>query len=134
MFHNVTQAYDLTDASLEILIMLLGAFILGWLFHKFFFCNSGAAPAKGNKKDDLTMIEGVGPKISELLHDAGIHSFQALSDTSTGRLKSILEAAGPRFKMHEPNTWPKQAKLAAKGKWGELEEYQDFLQGGKDHA
>jgi len=49
-------------------------------------------------------------------------------------LKSILESAGARFKMHDPGTWGKQAELAAKGKWSDLEEYQDFLMGGKDHA
>ena len=132
MFNNITQAYDFTDATLEILIMLLGAFILGWLFHKFFF--GCTACKRRDQKDDLTKIEGIGPKIAELLNAGGIYSFQSLSETPNGVLKSILESAGARFKMHDPGTWGKQAELAAKGKWSDLEEYQDFLMGGKDHA
>jgi len=134
MFNNVTQAYDLTDASLEILIMLLGAFILGWLFHWMFFKATCKPCARRDQKDDLTTIEGVGPKIAKLLNGAGIYSFQALSESNVDFLKGVLNAAGPRFKMHEPTTWAKQADLAANEKWQELEEYQDFLQGGKDHA
>ena len=134
MFNNVTQAYDLTDASLEILIMLLGAFILGWLFHWMFFQAKCKPCARRGQKDDLTTIEGIGPKIGQLLNGAGIYSFQALSEANVDFLKGVLTAAGPKFKMHEPTTWPKQAELAANEKWQELEEYQDFLQGGKDHA
>lgn len=134
MFQNITQAYDFTDASLEILIMLLGAFILGWLFCKIFCgCTSGAAADDG-QVDDLTVIEGIGPKIAGLLNDDNIRSYKKLSGTSVSVLKDILENAGNRFKMHDPSTWPKQAGLASRGKWDELEEYQDFLMGGKDKA
>jgi len=42
-----------------------------------------------------------------------------------------LEAAGSRYKMHDPSTWPKQAELAAKGKWDQLAILQDELSGGK---
>lgn len=132
MFNNVTQAYDLTDATWEILIMLGIAFLLGWLFHWGFFCTCGKSKVQG--KDDLTLIEGIGPKIEGLLNDAGIQSFAVLSETNKSTLKQILRDAGPRFKMHEPTTWAKQAKMAEKGDWKGLEEYQDFLLGGKDHA
>jgi hypothetical protein len=43
-----------------------------------------------------------------------------------------LAAAGDRYKLAKPNTWPKQAGLAAAGKWGELQEYQDYLDKGVD--
>ncbi len=133
MFNNVTQAYDLTDATWEILIMLGIAFLLGWLFHWGLFC-ACHRKSKVQEKNDLTRIEGIGPKIEKLLNDAGIQSFETLSKTSKSTLTQILRNAGPQFKMHEPTTWPKQAKMAAKGNWKELEEYQDFLLGGKDHA
>ena len=83
------------------------------------------------KADDLKKIEGIGPKIAELLIQAGIKTFTDLSATKKTDLKNILEAAGNRYKMHDPSTWPKQAKLAAKGKWNKLATLQDELSGGK---
>jgi predicted flap endonuclease-1-like 5' DNA nuclease len=83
------------------------------------------------KSDDLKIVEGIGPKIEELLHEAGIKTWQALSETSADRLKEILDAAGPSFQIHDPGTWPQQAGLAAAGKWDELKKLQDDLSGGK---
>lgn len=85
---------------------------------------------ESNKKDDLTKVEGIGPKIKGLLYDAGIYTFKQLSNTSLDKLKQILDDAGPRFKMHKPLTWAQQAKLAAAGKWDELKKWQDELKGG----
>ena len=82
-------------------------------------------------KEDLTKIEGVGPKIAELLNAAGISSFAALAKADAKVLKSVLDKAGSRYKMHDPTTWPKQASLAAAGKWDELKKLQDSLKGGK---
>jgi large subunit ribosomal protein L27 len=91
------------------------------------------APKKGKKEgDDLKKIEGIGPKIAELLNEAGITTFAQLSETSVERIQEILEAAGPRFSIHNPSTWPKQAELAAAGKWDELKAWQDELDGGKE--
>ena len=87
--------------------------------------------AKKAIKDDLKKIEGIGPKIASLLNDAGINTFAQLSKASNKKLKGILEAAGSRFRMHDPGSWPKQAKLAAGGKWEELKKLQDELDGGK---
>lgn len=84
-----------------------------------------------DKKDDLTKIEGIGPKIEGLCHNAGIYTFQQLSVSSVEKLKVMLTAAGPRYQMHDPATWPAQAKLAANGKWDELKTMQDNLKGGK---
>jgi len=81
--------------------------------------------------DDLTKIEGIGKKITELLVAENIVSFKDLSKASGKKLKGILEAAGGKFKVHDPASWPKQAKLAAAGKWAELEELQQELTGGK---
>jgi small subunit ribosomal protein S1 len=87
--------------------------------------------AKADKGDDLKKIEGIGPKIAGLLTEAGIGDFEALSGAELDRLKEILEEAGSRYKMHDPTTWPEQAKLAFEGKWDELKELQDKLKGGK---
>ncbi len=83
------------------------------------------------RQDDLKAIEGIGPKIAGLLKEQGITSWKALSQASVDTLKEVLHKAGPRFKLADPNTWPKQAQLADEGKWEELQEYQDFLNGGK---
>ena len=93
--------------------------------------NALPAKPKSSKKDDLTKIEGIGPKIKDLLHADGIMSFSDLADAKTDRLKKILEDAGPRYKMHNPGSWPRQSRLAADGKWAELQKLQDELDGGK---
>jgi len=78
------------------------------------------------------MIEGIGPKIEELLHEAGIDSFETLASKKATEISEILLAHGSRYKMFDPTTWPKQAKLAAKGKWDELQALKDSLQGGRE--
>lgn len=82
-------------------------------------------------RDDLTKIEGIGPKIKQLLYDGGIKSFDKLAKTEPSAIKKILDAAGPRYQMHNPTSWPKQSHLAATGKWEELKKLQDILDGGK---
>ena len=86
----------------------------------------------GYRSEYLQIVEGIGPKIEKLLHAAGIKNWDDLADTHASDLKEILENAGPRYKMHNPTTWPKQAKLAASGKFDELKVYQDELDGGKE--
>ena len=81
--------------------------------------------------DDLKTIEGIGPKIEELLHNADIKTYATLSTTSADAIKEILSAAGGRFSTHDPTTWPEQAKLAAAGEWDKLKTWQDELDGGK---
>lgn len=83
------------------------------------------------KPANLTIIEGIGPKIQELLNKAGIVSFDQLAETSPADLKKILATAGKRFQMHDPSTWTAQAKLAAAGKMEELKVLQVELKGGK---
>ena len=85
----------------------------------------------GTVKDDLKKVEGIGPKIQELLNNDGIWSFIQLSEATVNRLKKILDDAGPRYRMHTPETWPEQAKMAAEGKWEELKIWQDNHKGGR---
>ena len=78
-------------------------------------------------EDDLTKIEGVGPVIATTLANAGVTSYAALADTEVASLADMLE--GVRG-SHDPATWPQQAALARDGKWDELQELQDKLNGG----
>ncbi len=82
--------------------------------------------------DDLTEIEGIGPKISNILGSAGYGSFYEISKADPEDIKNILEKAGDKYKMHDPASWPKQAKLAAKGRWADLHKLQEELDGGKE--
>ena len=91
---------------------------------------AAAAPKSSGKPDDLRKIEGVGPKIAEHLAVGGIVTFSDLADAPQEKLKQILTDAGPRYKMHKPDTWPMQAALARDGKWDELKVLQDELDGG----
>ena len=91
---------------------------------------TGAGTAKA-KRDDLKKVEGIGPKIEGLLHAAKITTFKKLSETKISVIKAILEKAGPRYQMHDPATWPKQAGMAAKGDWAKLQKWQDAHNGGR---
>lgn len=80
---------------------------------------------------NLKIVEGIGPKIEQLLKDGGINNWQDLAEATLERLQEILTAAGERYRIHDPNTWSNQATLAAAAKWAELEKYQDELKGGR---
>jgi predicted flap endonuclease-1-like 5' DNA nuclease len=81
--------------------------------------------------DDLTVIEGIGPKIAELCHGIGIRTWAELSVTEVSLLRTMLTDAGQRFKAHDPGTWPRQAGLLATGAWAEFRAYTDELDGGR---
>lgn len=83
------------------------------------------------ENDDLTVVEGIGPKIQELLNQFGIHSYHQLAETDVNRLKEILASGGGQLAMHDPGTWPAQANLAANDQWDNLKAIQGFLKGGK---
>ena len=85
-----------------------------------------------NNPEDLKLVEGIGPKIEEVLKNAGIQTWKDLAGSDPDQLRTILQEAGGRFRMHNPATWPKQAKMAVKGKWEKLKEYQDYLKGGRE--
>ncbi len=82
-------------------------------------------------EDDLKIVEGIGPKIEELFHNAGISTWKALAETAIERCQKVLDNAGDNYKLHKPETWPKQAEMAYLGKWKELKEWQDKMDGGK---
>jgi predicted flap endonuclease-1-like 5' DNA nuclease len=81
--------------------------------------------------DDLKVVEGIGPKIEQLLNNEGILTFAQLAATAPSRIKEILVAGGSRFQMHDPTTWPDQSAFARDGKWTELKTWQDELNKGR---
>ena len=86
-------------------------------------------PEKQVEADDLTRIEGIGPKVAKTLAKAGISTFEALASTSVEDIQKILMDA--KLQMMDATTWPQQAELAAKGDWDALEKMQDSLSGGR---
>ena len=92
----------------------------------------GAAAAAGKKEgDDLEIIEGIGPRIAELLRASGITTFAQLAATPQSELQAILDKGGPAFNRADPETWPEQAALAAKGDTEGLKKLQAQLIGGR---
>lgn len=81
--------------------------------------------------DDLTKIEGIGPKINVALKDKGISTFEELAKLKAKDIKDILDEHGSKFNTHATTSWPKQAKLAAKGEWEKLAKLQNELIGGR---
>jgi len=90
-----------------------------------------AAMGKSIKEDDLTVVEGIGPKIRELFHNFDIKTWAALADTSVEKCQEVLNSGGKRFEIHRPATWPDQAKMAALGQWEALKKWQDEHDYGK---
>lgn len=91
---------------------------------------AGFKVKQNNGQDDFTLIEGIGPKINELIHNDGIHTFAELANTHVDAIQKILDNAGPRYKLARPGTWPAQSDMAASNKWDSLKAWQDELDGG----
>jgi small subunit ribosomal protein S2 len=80
--------------------------------------------------DDLTKIEGMGPKAAEALVNSGMDTFAKLAEAEPDVIREILTEANSRMSHLDPATWPKQAKMAADGKWDELNEWQEKAKAG----
>jgi predicted flap endonuclease-1-like 5' DNA nuclease len=179
---STAESYGKGTAMTEIIIMLLVAFILGYLLRYFLSkdkqdetdwkekydllnkqyqslldenqkltdenenlkselanCNkkqekltfASDVSQKPARKDNLKKIEGIGPKIEQLLYAEAIFTWDDLAKTEVSVIQAILDKAGSRYKMHNPESWPFQAELAAKGKWDELNKWQDEHKGGR---
>ncbi|MCW8981805.1 MULTISPECIES: 50S ribosomal protein L21 [Altibacter] len=89
-----------------------------------------AAAKKADKADDLKKIEGVGPKAAEAMVNAGLDTFAKVAKAKPEAIAEILTEASSRLSHLVTDTWPKQAKLAAEGKWDELTALQEKLDGG----
>lgn len=137
MFSQVTRSYDLTDATLEIICMLLVAFLLGYLLALLIYRRPRSSAIYVSSTwekqvDNLKIIEGIGPKIESLLNKSDVYSFVDVVNVGISWLQDILDEAGTKYQIHNPKTWPDQAELAMEEKWSELKEYQDLLTAWKE--
>lgn len=134
------SVYTITDPTWEVVVMLLVTFLLGVLFRHFWGSTYGIKYG-GNtdtlhkfatmKRDDLKIIEGIGPKIEDLLKANGMAKLSDLAASDSAGIKEVLRNGGERFQMHDPSSWADQAALAVESKWADLEEYQNLLIGGR---
>lgn len=100
---------------------------------KAFVLDAAAAKAAGFKlksPNDLTVVEGIGPKINELFNNVGVVTFAQLANQTVPQMQKVLDDAGARYKLAKPGTWAQQAALAAENQWSELKALQDKLSGG----
>ena len=127
---------------------VLGALVgwlLSWLFNRLFGRTEVheiadttlvAAPpallpvAAAARVDDLVIIEGIGPRIAELLRRHGIDTFDKLARADSAALWAILDKGGPRYRLANPGTWPAQALYCVRGDWDGLKRYQEELYAG----
>ncbi len=93
--------------------------------------DAAAVLGKRIQRDDLTVIDGIGPKIADLCHGIGIRTWAELSTTEVSLLRTMLNDAGQRFKAHDPSSWPEQAALLAVGDWSEFRAFTAQLDGGR---
>ncbi len=86
--------------------------------------------ATKNGKDDIELIEGIGPKIAKVLADNGITTFAALAAAKADDMAAMLKASGGRFSAASAGTWAEQAALLRDGKMDEFKKLTDELVGG----
>lgn len=79
------------------------------------------------KAEDLTIIEGIGPKLESILNEAGVKNWNDLAEIDDFELRAILKSAGDAYQIIDPKTWPAQAQLAINGDWDLLKEYREEL-------
>lgn len=124
---------------LVLLIIVVVVLILLWLFARW-FASRGKAPATpatraevftptASKEDDLTLIEGIGPKINNILKAGGVTTFAQLAAMTPDEIMRMIQAQGIR--LADPASWPEQARLAANGDMAGLKALQDQLVAGR---
>jgi large subunit ribosomal protein L27 len=82
--------------------------------------------------NDLTVIEGIGPAIAHLCINRGITTWWSLANADLALLRSMLAEAGPKYQVHDPASWPQQARLLANGQWEKFQRLAEALRDGND--
>ena len=83
-----------------------------------------------NRRDDLKLIWGIGPKVEGLLHAKGVYTFEKLSKMTPEAVNTIISEAGTRFvlspdKLH--SSWIQQAAIANTEDWDEFDRIKQNL-------
>jgi len=137
----VAVSYSIHSAAtldwwLPLALLVLGVAIVAWDWYEARMGARAASPAvppaqaQSHTPDDLTRIEGIGPKIAAALNAAGIASFEQLASASENQLRAALEAKGLRF-APSLSTWHTQAGYLARGDAAGFEAYVKTLVAGR---
>lgn len=65
---------------------------------------------KNVAKNDLKVIDGIGPKMEAVLNSAGVKSFKDLATSNVDQLKAALLKADNRYRLMDPSPWVQAAK------------------------
>lgn len=122
----------------EMVIMLFVSFLLGFLLRNEMNIPNTLKKTHKSKpesiilsaKDDLKVVEGIGPAIEKILNASGIQTYRELASKSVLELKEILKKAGPIYENHGEETWGEQAALLRDGKVMEFKKLTEELVGG----
>lgn len=85
------------------------------------------APTDFGTSDNLQAIDGIGEKVSAVLKDGGISTWEILSMTSPERLRVVLDNAG--LNTIYPTSWPEQARLLVHREFSKLKKYKAHIAG-----
>lgn len=66
------------------------------------------------KPDNLKRVSGIGPKVSGVLNENGIFTFEQLAATEVSFLQQLMEER--EWQFADPTTWPEQARQLAEEK------------------
>jgi len=126
---------QLTGLIVGIIVIALTIWLIFWMRGKETVAHRAEPlPAKattlaGGMDDDLTRIEGIGPKIQQVLRVAGIHCYNDLVIADPAWIKDVLLRA--ELRLADPSTWPEQAKMLAEGRMDDFAKYTAELRGGR---
>lgn len=82
------------------------------------------------RMNDFTVIEGIGPAIAHLCITRGITTWWSMANSDRSLLRSMLAEAGPKYQVHDPTSWPQQARLLANGEWERFRRLAEALRDG----
>ena len=77
--------------------------------------------------NNIQAIEGIEPKIADILTAAGMETWEKISTTTPERLRVILDNAGEQFDGVDATSWPEQARFLVHGEFSNLKKYQEII-------
>jgi predicted flap endonuclease-1-like 5' DNA nuclease/predicted nuclease with TOPRIM domain len=77
--------------------------------------------------DNLQAIEGIGPKVEQILKDGGVTTWKVLAETDIIKLRMILASAGDEYRLLDPTGWSAQAKMLMENDWEALRKHIEWL-------
>lgn len=75
--------------------------------------------------EDFSIIEGIGPAVTKLLHSEGIKTFSALAASDVDAMRALMKSR--RNNIADPTTWAQQAQLVVDNDWESLKQLQESL-------